>query len=326
MPQPSASSVHVDAVLTNISIAYIQDQNHFVANKVFPTVPVEKKSDKYFTYTKHDWFRDEAQLRADATESAGSGYNISSTATYSCDVYAFHKDVGDQARANADNPLNPDQDAARFVAHRLLMRQEKQFVSDFISTGIWGTDLEGGASGSTAAAVQWSDGSNSDPINDIETAKSTILSNTGFMPNTLLLNYDVFRHLKNHPDIIDRFKYTTANVPMEAQLASVFGIDRVIVSMSVGTTSNEGAASPSYGFNMGKNALVCYVNPSPSLLAPSAGYIFSWNGISGGLGSNVALSRYRMDTKKADRIEGEIAFDNKLVASDLGYYFYTISS
>ena len=104
MPQPNINSVHVDAILTNISVAYLQKQDNFIADKVFPVVPVDKKSDKYFVYTKNDWFRDEAQRRADATESAGSGYNLT-TGTYSADVFAFHKDVGDQTVANADAPL-----------------------------------------------------------------------------------------------------------------------------------------------------------------------------------------------------------------------------
>ena len=64
MAQPTPSDVHVDAILTNISVAYIQDQNYFIANKVFPSIPVEKQSDKYFKYTKGDWFRDEAAVRA----------------------------------------------------------------------------------------------------------------------------------------------------------------------------------------------------------------------------------------------------------------------
>ena len=63
MGQPTRSSVHVDAVLTNISIAYIQDRSKYIATKVFPIIPVDKLSDVYFSYTKNDWFRDEAQRR-----------------------------------------------------------------------------------------------------------------------------------------------------------------------------------------------------------------------------------------------------------------------
>src|SRR4051812_35776166 len=101
MAQPMRSSVHVDRVLTNVSVAYLQSQDNFIATKVFPNIPVDKKSNVYFTYTKNDWFRDEAQVRAPASESAGSGYGVS-TASYSADVFAFHKDVDDQVRDNSD--------------------------------------------------------------------------------------------------------------------------------------------------------------------------------------------------------------------------------
>ena len=133
MAQPTANDVHIDAILTNISVAYIQDQNAFVASKVFPTIPVEKQSDKYFVYTKGDWFRDEAQLRAPATESAGSGYNLT-TATYNTQVYAFHKDVDDQVRANADNPLNPDRDATSFITQRMWLNESYPILS-YASSG-----------------------------------------------------------------------------------------------------------------------------------------------------------------------------------------------
>jgi hypothetical protein len=36
MPQPTQSQVHVDAVLTNISVGYMQDAANFIADKVFP--------------------------------------------------------------------------------------------------------------------------------------------------------------------------------------------------------------------------------------------------------------------------------------------------
>jgi hypothetical protein len=135
MPQPTQNQVHVDAILTNISVAYMQSQENFIATKVFPVVPVSKQSDKFFTYTKNDWFRDEAQRRADATESAGGGYNLG-TDTYQADVYAFHKDIGDQTRANADAPINVDREAAEFVTMRLALKMETQFVSSFFQAGI----------------------------------------------------------------------------------------------------------------------------------------------------------------------------------------------
>ena len=52
MPLLTPSSVHIDAPLTNLTIAYVQDQTNFVADKVFPTVSVERQSDKYYEYDR----------------------------------------------------------------------------------------------------------------------------------------------------------------------------------------------------------------------------------------------------------------------------------
>jgi len=322
MPQPTLNSVHVDAILTNISVAYMQRQENFIADKVFPIVAVDKKSDKFFTYTKNDWFRDEAQRRADGTESAGSGYSLT-TGSYSADVWAFHKDVGDQTLANADAPLNPLREAAEFVTHRLMLRRELQFVSDFFTTGVWGTD-ETGVAGtpSTGEFKQWSDYANSDPIDDIEAGKEGILSTTGLEANTLVLGYQVFRQLKNHPDVVDRIKYTSSQTVTAEMLARMFEVDRVLVAKAVKATNNEGATG-AYGFAYGKSALLCHVAPSAGLLTPSAGYTFAWTGVSGGMGTTMGTSQFRLEHLKAERVEGEIAFDNKVVGADLGYFFTT---
>lgn len=322
MPQPTISQVHIDAILTNISVAYMQKAENFIADKVFPIVPVDKKSNKYFKYDKNDWFRDEAQRRAPGTESAGGGYNLS-TDTYSADVWAFHKDVDDQTLANADSPLNPLREAAEFVTSRLLLRREVQFISDFMTTGVWATDVTGvSASATTNQFIQWNDYANSDPIEDIEEAKAKILSTTGYEGNTLVLGYEVFRQLKNHPDIVDRYKYTTSSVITEEMMARLFGVDRILVAKSVRATNNEGATG-AYAFNFGKAACLLHSAPNPGLMTPSAGYIFAWTGVSGGLGATIGTSQFRMEYLKASRVEAEVAFDNKVVASDLGYFFAT---
>src|SRR5271166_4957650 len=135
MPQPTRSDVHVNRPLTNVSIAYIQRAQDFVADKVFPYVPVMKQSDRYFVYTKDWWFRAGAEKRAPGTESAGGGFNINNTPSYFCDVWAWHDDVDDQTRGNADEPLDMDRDATLFVTQVLLLRREIQYVSKFMAAG-----------------------------------------------------------------------------------------------------------------------------------------------------------------------------------------------
>jgi hypothetical protein len=314
MPQPTSSDVHVDAILTNISVAYQQESSAYIANRVFSRIPVAKQSDKYFVYTKGDWFRDEAQLRAPATPSAGSGYSLSN-ATYNANVYAFHKDVDDQVRANADDPINPDREATQFVTQRMLLRQEIDWSNAFFTTGVWDTDVVGGTD-----FTQWSNYTSSDPIEDVETGKATILASTGYLPNTLVLSYDAMRQLRNHPDVIDRIKYTSSSVPTEATMASLFGVDRVLTARAVQNSGAEGAAT-SMSLLHGKNAALYYVAPAPGVMTPSAGYQFSWTGVSDGMGESVGISRFRMPELRADRIEAQMAWDYKVVASDLGYFF-----
>ena len=317
MPQPTVYDVHVDRPLTNISVAYIQEQSHFVATKVFPMLAVDKKSDQYYTYTQADWFRDEARPRADSTESAGSGYNVSQDA-YSCNVYAIRKDVGDQVVANSDNPLNPFADATRFVTQKMLLKQEAEWVADYFTTSKWATDKTGGTH-----FTQWSNYATSDPISDIEAGKETILNNTGFLPNALVMGYQTFRILKHHPEIVDRMKYTTPVVNStvsEMLLAAMFGVANVYVARGVKNAAVENATD-NYSFFHGKHALLCYVEPRASLLTPTAGYTFMWRGVSDGLGANVGITRFRMDHLRAERIEAQMAWDNKLVGSQLGYFF-----
>lgn len=319
MPQPTASQVHaVNVPLSNISTAYIQSESNYIARRVFPIVPVDKRSDAYYTYTKADFMRDEAQVRAGGTESAGSGYGLS-TATYSCDVFALHKDIDDFVRGNADAAINPDRDATLWLTDRMLLRLEKQWAADYFVTGIWGT--------SATPSSLWSDYAASDPVNDVKTARVTILKNTGKLPNTLVLSFEVYETLRNHPDIIDRIKYTqfagTKNITPDL-LAAIFDVERVLVCMAVNNTAVEGETAVQ-AFVHGKHALLCYAAPSPSLLTPSAGYMFSWRGLTG-MGIDMSIKRFRMEQLAADRIEAQMAFDLKLVGSDLGYFLESVIS
>ncbi len=315
MPQPTSSDVHVDAILSNMSVAFMQEAYAFVAGRAFPTVNVQKQTDKYFTYSQADFFRDQVQRRADGTESAGTGYSLS-TATYNAEVYALHKDIGDQTRANADIPLNMDMDATRFLSQQMLIRQEVQWASDAFTTGVWGTDATPG--------TLW-DAASSTPIADVETAKNTVLTNTGYVPNTVIMSYKVFSALVDNSDIVDRIKYTSQESVTEELLARLFGVDRVLIMAATYNTAAEGATA-SYSLVGDKDVLVCYTPANPGLMVPSAGYNMVWTGVSSGLGTGAAVSRYRIEERKADRIEIEAAFDFKVVSTALGYFLSNCTS
>lgn len=326
MPSPTTLDVHVDAVLTNISVAYRQN-NNFIADAVFPSIPTDKKTNKYYVYNKGDWFRDEAALRPPDTESVGSGYRVA-TDTYNCEVFAFHKDIDDQTRNNADSPIDMDRDAVEFVTGRLQLRKEIQWATDYFVTGVWGKEYTGVASAPSAGTsfLQWNDAA-SDPIVNVEEWKEYMLSTTGYIPNTLVIGYQVFRMLKQNAVIYNRIKYTNGdNITLDL-LARLFEIDRILVASAIKNTGKRvpgATGNDTFGFVMGKSALMCYVAPRPSLLTPTAGYRFEWTGVSDGMGVTTGVSRIPVPLKRSERIEGQMSWDNKVVATDMGIFLNTV--
>lgn len=322
---PKMNDAHIDRALTNVSVAYLQDASAFIADKVFPIVPVKRQSDVFYVYDKGDFMRDEAQVRGAATESAGGDYGVEAASPYYCKKHAFHKDVTSEERTNYDEPLDADTDATDFVSQKMLIRREMEWGSKFFKAGIWGTEIEGkAASPSDGQALQW-DQLASNPIQDITDAAVKMAGETGFKPNTLVLSPYAFNALKNHEDILDRIKYTQKGIVTADLLATLFEVDNVYVAWSVVNSAKKGAAN-AVDFIMGKHALLCYSAPRPALRTPSAGYIFAWTGLEGAGAYGNRIVRLPMDMLGlgTERIEGEIAFDAKQICSDLGVFFKNI--
>lgn len=320
MAQPTRSDVHVNRPLTNMSIAYIQKAQDFIADKMFPILPVMKQSDRYFSYTKDFWFRSGATKRAASSESAGGGFHIDNTPTYFCDVWAWHTDVDDQTRTNTDDPVDLDRDGTLFVTQTILLRREIQFVAQYMTAGTWQGYKPSGSpidfAPNTNGQGYWNV-ANSNPMADIDVLKAFIKSQTGFLPNALIVTDDVFFALRNNASILDRIKYTQRGIVSEELLAALFGVEKFLVSSAVQNTAQEGQTGV-FGFLVSKKFLLAYANPSPSIMQPSAGYIFSWQGLFGAGAQGNRIKTFRMEQLASDRIEGEMAFDMKQVGLDLG--------
>lgn len=321
MPQPTASDVHVNAPLTNISIAYLQDQSGFVARKAFPTVPVQKQSDRYYTYDKKQWFRSDARLRAPGTESAGSGFTVDNTPTYYAGVRAVHKDVDDQIRANADPVINPDRDATEFVTRDLMLEAELDWASNYFTTGIW----TGSTTGTDITVSPLWDAANSTPFEDMRAQIRAVQSKTGFKANFAVMGPEVWDVLADHPDSLDRIKYTQTGIVTPKLFAQALGLDDIYIADAVQDANQEGGAE-ALDFVFGKNVLLGHRAQRPSLLTPSAGYTFAWTGFLGANAAGMRMKRFRMEHLSADRVEGESAYDHKLIAAQLGAFLAAVIS
>ena len=323
MANPTQSAIHVNAPLTNISVAYLQSETSFVAGRVFPSVPVSKQSDLYYTYERGEFMRNGMKKRAAGTESAGSGYKVD-RAPYYCDVWALHKDVADQQRANADTVIQLDREAAEWLSQQALIAREVEFATNYLASGAWTFEYTGVSGTPSAGEARFWNEDLSDPIKDIRLAMTEQQKATGRRPNTIVMGREVFDVLIDHPELVDRVKYGTQSMVSTVdvtELRSLWKIERVFVMDGVENLAQEGQVEDN-AFISGKSLLLCHAAPRPGLMTPSAGYDFRWTGLIGSTdGTGATTSKFRMDTIKSDRIELEMAFDLKQVSADMGTLF-----
>lgn len=309
MGEPTLQDVHVDAALTDFSLAYFQNPSNFIAPRVFPILGVPNKSDKYHIYDKAATARSEATSRAPNTESPVRTYTLSQD-TYNCDVKSVAVDVSEQIRANADPVLDPEEDAARVAIDDIRIRMEQDFATAAFSTGIWATE-------STAT---WNT-STGDPIGDLQTAKLTVLQNTGMDPNTLVLGADSwYSGLWTSTAITGRLPDNAPRIVTPQFIGNLFGFDNVYIAKSIRNTAQEDSTGdPTMSFNLADHALVAYVDPNPGPRTATAGRTFIWTGLIGAA-EGIRTKRYDMPWKDAyPRVEVDTAYDFKVVGTDLGY-------
>lgn len=327
--QPDRSSVYVDEALQNVSVAFQQDQRDYVASLVFPTIPVDHDTGKYFVYDRAFWFRNQMKKRAMSTESAGGGFEIG-TQSFECENYGLHKDIDDRLVGNASPIIKLRQDATQWLTGQGLLNLEIVWANAFFKTGVWTTDQAGvaGAPGSATEFTQFND-LNSKPIEVIKAGKRLIKKRTGMEPNTLVLGREVFDVISEHPDVIGRFDRGQTSGPAiadEAVMGKLFGGTgaplRVLVMNAVQNTAAEGVAL-AMDWIGGKSMFLCYSEPNPGPMKPTAGYTFASKSLTGTTELGTRITRMRLDPIRSERVEIDAIYGPSKVAADLGLFYAT---
>jgi hypothetical protein len=295
MPEPE--NVHIDQILTNISIQYRNAA--YVGLEIMPVVPVKKRSDIYYIYdSTADRFRIPQTLRAPKTDSKTVDWKVT-TDGYVCEEHALNDLIDDDERDNADKPLNLEVDTVEFLTDILQLGLEMR-IKDMLESSL----------SAHAPDPKWDVYDTSDPIADIEAGKSAIHAAIFREPNILLLGKAVYDQLKHHPKLLERIKYSQKGVITTDLMASLFEVGKVIIGGAGYNTAKEGKAE-SLAYLWGKNAILAYVEPNPGLKKFSLGYVFQ--------SQKFQTRRARLETKHSDWFEvgdKEIA---KIVSASCGY-------
>lgn len=315
--------------LSNMSMAFFGDSSDYVATKIFPICPVGLSTGYYYIFNKGDLARDNVRRKPKygKVDPAQFGHTDE---TYKCHVDQIIVGIDqigalNYQRAGVPASIDPRRAKSRAITEQMLLHLDLEFAKHFFKTGVWNNEYEGIASGTTPGAsqfIKFSD-ANSDPIKFFDERKREIRLNGRRTPNKLVLGYDTFNALKEHPDLLERVKYT-GSTPNPAQvttnvLAQLFGVDEVLVLDAVYNASEEGQADDMQFICEPDGFLLGYVTNTPQIDEPSAGYIFTWDML--GNGNYLATDQFEGEGgTHSEFMEGLLSTDMKKTCDDLACY------
>lgn len=312
--------------LTNLSMAYFQGMDKYVAKKVFPIVPVQLSSSFYYEFSKGDLARNNVRRKPQMgkVEPAHIGHTENSYQCYVDQVITGIDEISalDYRRTNAPASIDPKKNKARFIAEQMNIALDVQFAESFFNENVWSNTLVGGATTGEKQFIKFDD-DNCDPIVLFDQLKLQMEEEGRRTPNKLSLGAKAFIGLKNNGAILERVKFggSTANPANvnERVLAELFGLEEVLVFKSTYNAAPFGQPDDMKFICNPYDALLTYTTNGPAIDEPSAGYIFAWDML--GNGQYLPTLQWPgAHGTHTEFMEGLMAHDMKKTADCLGIY------
>ena len=336
---PSPSALHVSQPLSNVSLAYRNAQDVYVADRIFPVVRVQKQFDQYYVWGDDQFLRSEVAVRAPGTEARRMDMTISRD-NYRCEKRGLAIDIFDEQRANADAEVNPEVIATEALTDQSLLYKDIEFIGTAMPVDdpgtTWNLSVKGAATASATLdpanasnnAVDFWDKASSEPIELIREMKRRVQLRGRRRPNKMVMGRAVYDALIDHPDFLGRINQgqtSGAAVVMLNTLTAVLELQELWVMDGVQNKADEGESSDLEILG-NKQALLLY-SPLTAMPTnggvPSAGYTFEWD-LYGRGQAGFAVKSYRDEKREADVMEINSAFDQKIVGKNMAVKFDNI--
>jgi len=260
-----------DPILTNVAIAYENDE--YVVEKLLPTYRIAKQSGKHFIYDRGRFRTGKNNgIRATGAKAEEVKLSLTTGLPYFCEDHAKKQFVTDEdVKNNIQTGNDPFTDATENVKALQMTDKEVEMTTLLTTAGSYAAAHKATLSGTNL----WSDFANSDPIGDIRTGKAAIHAAIFKEPNKLVISRAILDQLVDHPDFLERIKYTQTGVTTEQVLARIFGVDEVIVAKAGKNTATEGQDDV-MGYIWGNFALLAFVDPNPRPKYITLGLNYQW--------------------------------------------------
>lgn len=316
-----------DAYLTDYSYSLQVDSANFVAGAATSRIPVAQEAGKYNIYPPGYFWRDEAQVRPLGGRPVQVTYGVKD-GNYSAEEWALEHVIDDRTRRNARAQMNLDENATRLLTGKQMIRADRIWASKFFKTGVWAMEVEGKAAGLAGDDfLRWNDDASS-PLENIEDWKELIAAATGMQPNTLVLGANVRKRLKNHPEFIERIKYTSSAAITNQVMATMFEVENLRVARAMYNSAAERMPDDDNGGEVlqyivdANSAWLGYIDPNPSLDSPTAIATFAWDSLVPGQTNDMGgvISRGRDGRAYSDYFHSRQAFGMEKVSDDLAVF------
>lgn len=230
---PTASNVSVP--LSAFSSGY--SNGKFIADEICPVVEHDAIEGTYFSKARVDSAREYAdELGANGTSEVVE-YDETENA-FICKSRGLKAYVPYAVIDNAADILAPLEAKAKFVMHKLKLKQERRVAALLLATGSY-------ASGNTAGATApWTNTTTSAPIKDIQAAVAAIAPGGEEEDEIVMgLGLEAWQALSRHPEILGLRPGggTQGGVVRPDEIAEFLGLNRILVSNAEYATSAKGA-------------------------------------------------------------------------------------
>ncbi len=260
----------VDKLLTNVSSAYIPDG--YIAEDLLPFIGAKQSTGLLGKYgTNH--------LRIESSLKGGRGaYRrvesiTRSTTSFAIVGHGLEGMVTAEDYKNVELPYKAEEDEVLGVTTMLWLEKEKSLADSLTSTSVLSQNT------TLTGTNQFSDYLNSDPIAKFNTARSTIRSGCGQIPNAAIMDWAVWNSLRFHPQMLDALGFNK-NRPgglKQEEMASALGVEKVFIANASYESAKEGQTS-SLAAIWGKHIVFAVLPDKAVPYQVSLGYIVGYEG------------------------------------------------
>jgi hypothetical protein len=237
----------VDPVLTNLAIGYSNAE--LVGDVLFPFVPVDKEGGKIPKFGKEAFkiYNTERALRAKSNR-------INPEDIDSVDVNLDEHDLEYPIdyRESDESAFPLEAHGTHVVTEGIRLRHEKK-VADLAQNP---ANYAASNKIVLAGTSRFTDKANSDPIGVFEDGKEAVRGKIGKRPNTAVIGAASWKAIKQHPQFLERIKYSMKGVLTVELLKEILEIERIVIGNSV--YSND---LGTFGDIWGDNIVLAYVAP-----------------------------------------------------------------